>query len=336
MATRVTCPNCSAALKLANAPPAGKRIRCPKCSEPFLPEIEEDSSAAGEAVQAAQKPAAKPTAEIPARKPTPKPAVAKQLDDGDDEELQPAKAKRDPLEEDDEIQERRPKKKKKRQSSSPLVLILGGVCGLIFLVAVLIASLYFSGVFDSKKDAAQRPPEPKGPPDFKGPPDGKGPDGKGPDFKGPPDFKGGKPPNFSKEDWQERSLEQAKCRLLLPNDPIPAQDPDNKGRTSFAAPSPNIAVLLTVFPVPDDQKGKDPKAYLNAYTLDGLKTSKSLEQGGYPAIELVPQDAGKADERITRVVVAEDRVYQIDVMRTQQPLNRGKAEEIFKSFKALK
>src|SRR5437763_1775524 len=34
-ATRVTCPNCTKTLKLAQEPPVGKRLRCPQCGCPF-------------------------------------------------------------------------------------------------------------------------------------------------------------------------------------------------------------------------------------------------------------------------------------------------------------
>jgi predicted Zn finger-like uncharacterized protein len=35
------CPHCGAALRSSNPPPAGKRVRCPKCGEPFsVPEAE--------------------------------------------------------------------------------------------------------------------------------------------------------------------------------------------------------------------------------------------------------------------------------------------------------
>src|SRR5437879_5178502 len=38
----VTCPNaqCRASLKLAEAPPAGKKLRCPRCGTTFAPQAE--------------------------------------------------------------------------------------------------------------------------------------------------------------------------------------------------------------------------------------------------------------------------------------------------------
>ncbi len=43
MAPLVTCPNCFASLKLRTLPVPGKRLRCPKCKQPFKPELEVQS-----------------------------------------------------------------------------------------------------------------------------------------------------------------------------------------------------------------------------------------------------------------------------------------------------
>src|SRR5262245_39705804 len=46
MAVTYTCPNpsCGAALKTPNPVPAGRRVKCPKCEEPFIPVPAEDEA----------------------------------------------------------------------------------------------------------------------------------------------------------------------------------------------------------------------------------------------------------------------------------------------------
>ncbi len=48
MAVTYTCPNpsCGAALKTPNPVPAGRRVKCPKCEEPFIPVPAEDEATA--------------------------------------------------------------------------------------------------------------------------------------------------------------------------------------------------------------------------------------------------------------------------------------------------
>jgi hypothetical protein len=47
----------------------------------------------------------------------------------------------------------------------------------------------------------------------------------------------------------------------------------------------------------------------------------------------VPQDGTNEGERIGRVFVVGDQVFQVDVMRGQQPVDRAKADAVFKSIK---
>lgn len=66
MPVSYTCPNpdCRATLSTANPPPAGKRVKCPKCQEPFVPVPEKAAAAAGGGTFALaddpKKPAARP------------------------------------------------------------------------------------------------------------------------------------------------------------------------------------------------------------------------------------------------------------------------------------
>ncbi|MBX9626813.1 MAG: hypothetical protein K2X82_23635 [Gemmataceae bacterium] len=82
MPVTYTCPNpdCRATLSTANPPPAGKRVKCPKCGLPFVPEPE-DKPAAGAGTFAFKddpKPAGKPAkAAESGAKPPPAPAAAK-------------------------------------------------------------------------------------------------------------------------------------------------------------------------------------------------------------------------------------------------------------------
>src|SRR4051794_11062196 len=40
MAETIMCTECDAKLKVATMPPAGRKIRCPKCGEPFFPKTQ--------------------------------------------------------------------------------------------------------------------------------------------------------------------------------------------------------------------------------------------------------------------------------------------------------
>ena len=42
MPIKVACPNCEAVLNLKDDSKVGKRVRCPKCSEPFVMEVPDD------------------------------------------------------------------------------------------------------------------------------------------------------------------------------------------------------------------------------------------------------------------------------------------------------
>lgn len=101
MSVSYTCPNpaCGVTLKTANKLPPGKRVKCPKCNEQFVPEPEAPTPAAASAAapSAAQgagtfkfaddEPAKKPAASKPeAPKPAPPPPSKKPVDDEDEDE----------------------------------------------------------------------------------------------------------------------------------------------------------------------------------------------------------------------------------------------------------
>jgi predicted Zn finger-like uncharacterized protein len=114
------CPSCSAKLRLKSAPPAGKRIRCPKCEEAFVPASEE----------------------------------AREVDPWDlpDESSMPSPGDDDDDANEDEETERyvparsmkkKPGKRKKPAAPFPTGLVVGGVAvvGLIVLVAMFAGPL---------------------------------------------------------------------------------------------------------------------------------------------------------------------------------------------------
>jgi hypothetical protein len=118
--TRITCPSCKVTLKVANALPPGKLIKCPKCSEPFR--VPGPDAKPGPPAKAA------PAADI--KKPTPAAKKAAAPDEADDEEREeeaprrrpapagavtrqkPRPAGEDEEERDEEDEEERPRRRK--------------------------------------------------------------------------------------------------------------------------------------------------------------------------------------------------------------------------------
>lgn len=166
MATVLRCPECGTGLRLATAPAAGQRVKCPKCGAAFAPERADAPPPApplppepARPAPAAPKPApaalSLPDEDEDTPPPARKPAAAKTVGkprrttdeddearpaartrrDGDDEPARPARKRRD--EDDDE--DDRPRKSRKRKdepkSNGLLIgLIAGG--GVIALLAV--------------------------------------------------------------------------------------------------------------------------------------------------------------------------------------------------------
>jgi hypothetical protein len=94
MAVSYTCPNpdCGVAIKTPNRVPPGKSVKCPKCSEPFVPEPEEKSADAGpgvfKMVDEPQKPGGpkKPRGKKPEPAKSEPPPPKTGMDDDEDEE----------------------------------------------------------------------------------------------------------------------------------------------------------------------------------------------------------------------------------------------------------
>src|SRR5262249_48220365 len=127
-ATKVICPECRATLKLASSLPAGKKIKCPKCTRVFaIPAEEADGEAAG----------ATPPAVTPKR---PKAKLAPQP-----EELQDSADREDDGNEQDEPRPVRKfsKKRRKEHGSKALMwsMIGGGAALAIGLTTILILVL---------------------------------------------------------------------------------------------------------------------------------------------------------------------------------------------------
>ncbi len=118
MPVTYTCPHCEAALKTASAVPAGRRVKCPKCEQGFVPVPEAEAapkaeggagtfkfaddggdkkkpSAAGFNFSAdpKKKPAARPKADDGAKPsgPPPKPAAKPKADEDDEEDAESIK-----------------------------------------------------------------------------------------------------------------------------------------------------------------------------------------------------------------------------------------------------
>jgi len=116
MPVTYTCPHCEAAIKAPNAVPAGRRVKCPKCEQGFVPVPEADAapkaeggagtfkfaddggnkkkpSAGGFSLSAdpKKKPAAKPKADEGARPSSPPPKAKPKADEDDEEDQESIK-----------------------------------------------------------------------------------------------------------------------------------------------------------------------------------------------------------------------------------------------------
>jgi predicted Zn finger-like uncharacterized protein len=109
-----SCPECRGAMKLPAVPPAGKRVRCPRCKTVFVP------------------PAPVVTAEV-----VPVGQAA------EEETFQPGPpVHRPPVEEADDVTEVRPRRRR-RQSGPSIGLILGLVAGGVFLLLLGVGGVAF-------------------------------------------------------------------------------------------------------------------------------------------------------------------------------------------------
>jgi phage FluMu protein Com len=130
-----TCPNCSKVLRASARPPAGKKIKCPACSEPFVPELDDEEAATK--IQDKPRVKAKPA---PSRSDDDdadeKPRNKKSRADEDDDDRPRKKRSRD---DDEDDEDDRPSKKNKKKSGGKMMMIIlavvflggGGLLGCI-------------------------------------------------------------------------------------------------------------------------------------------------------------------------------------------------------------
>ena len=101
-----TCPHCAKVLRASAKPAAGKKIKCPACSHPFIPELEGEED---ETTRIQEKPRTKVKSAPSRAEDDDKPRNKKSRADEDDNEPR-SKRTRD---EEDEEEDDRPIKKKK-------------------------------------------------------------------------------------------------------------------------------------------------------------------------------------------------------------------------------
>jgi phage FluMu protein Com len=180
MAVSFKCPHCGKLLRTASAPAPGKKIKCPACTEPFLPKI--NGAAASTAIQ--KKPAVKapPPPDddddededrpAKARKAAPPLKAKRRPDDDDEDDDRPRKRGRD--DDDDEDDDDRPrgrrddeeddderarkKKKKGKAQKSKLPLILGLVGGVLVLLIGVVAVVMLMRPGSTKGPTAGKAP----------------------------------------------------------------------------------------------------------------------------------------------------------------------------------
>ncbi len=124
----IVCPSCDARLKLAGTPPAGKKIKCPKCGDAFVPPDEEDD----EPVEAV------------AVEPTRKRKAAPPPDDDDEDEVE-------------ERPRRRPRRKAEVKQRSNAALFVGLGLGAVVLVTAGVVGFLIWSSKSKNTQVAQTP-----------------------------------------------------------------------------------------------------------------------------------------------------------------------------------
>lgn len=121
-----TCPNCSKVLRASARPPAGKKVKCPACSEPFVPELDDEEAATK--IQDKPRVKAKPApSRLDDDEDDEKPRNKKSRADEDDDDRPRKKRSRDDDEEDEDDRSSKKKKSKKKSGGSMLMILLGVV-----------------------------------------------------------------------------------------------------------------------------------------------------------------------------------------------------------------
>jgi predicted Zn finger-like uncharacterized protein len=149
--TRITCPSCAAALRLAHAPAPGKKIKCPNCGEVFAPD-----SAAGERPGKVRR--APPLQSVPD-------AEDERVAAGEDEPVtRKPRSKREVPENDQREASGAPRGKKSKKATkkgnTPLMLGLGAGA-LVVLILGVVGALWGFGVFSKSPQTSvtnDRPP----------------------------------------------------------------------------------------------------------------------------------------------------------------------------------
>jgi predicted Zn finger-like uncharacterized protein len=134
----LTCPACSATLRLAQEVPAGKKVKCPKCGVTFTPgeELIDEAVIAEESVEAVR----------PARR-------ARDDDDYDD---RPRRRRRDDYDDD---YDDRPRRRKPATRRSPIATVLI-LLAVIFLPIIALGGLYGLYALMSRQDKSIQRKEP--------------------------------------------------------------------------------------------------------------------------------------------------------------------------------
>jgi mono/diheme cytochrome c family protein len=107
---KFACPACEATLQVAATLPSGKKIRCPKCGEVFVP-LTEEASARGTSIQARKR-------------------AAPLLDEDEDEEQARPAVRKKP-------------RKAQKKPRSPLPWLIGGAVVLLVGVGVALAIVFW-------------------------------------------------------------------------------------------------------------------------------------------------------------------------------------------------
>jgi hypothetical protein len=150
-----TCPSCAGRLTIKDPSLVGKRIRCPKCKEPFTVEASADVEAAP------VKRKAPPAVPAPPRKSRPR----------TDEEDEAPPSRRQRSRSEDEEEEERPakkKRKKKKKKANNLPLLIGGGAAALVAIGVVVAVIVMNSGGSSSSSGqntgpkVQRPPLPSG------------------------------------------------------------------------------------------------------------------------------------------------------------------------------
>jgi hypothetical protein len=331
-------------LRLANAPAPGKKIKCPKCAEVFVPALDDE---ADETPPAPKKPVARPAApkatpprraeeesdeEAPAPPPKKKrPPVDEDESPGDEEEV-PRKAapKKPPRNEDDdeEENEERPKKGKRKpakQGSNMVVLLaIGGLAAVVLLGAAVGGVLWALGVFDKKPTVAQGDPK-KGPPNDPG---------KGLPFdpkKGPPLDPGqGNQPGS----WQVAKFQELGWQAEFPT--VPQKMDAGPKSTMYFAPLDWGTLSVTTSELQEFERDKTPKAILEDRLkfAEDVTNKKEITLKGHPGLEIAYlKKYGTGDREVReQLYVASKRFYRITVQWEVGHADPALTTRFFNSF----